>query len=245
MKTLVFSTVIACGLLLHVSSISFAVQEDWVEEQSIFNSVLDSNAVNAIKIENINPLQGVSKKAFRSGGSFRPAGHAKPSPSASHQDSDAPKQVPEIAQDNEQQPEGVKAFMARSIREINIDIRESAESFPGDRSQDLVNGDGSDWLYPARTSKTFAWTAPNIRYQPLYFEQVALERYGQTPCGYKEFVATATHFYTSAVMLPLHMRVTPPRSCDHPLGFCRPGSVNPYITEQFWYGNPLRLKQNR
>lgn len=91
------------------------------------------------------------------------------------------------------------------------------------------------------SDKVFAWTAPDIKYQPLYFEDVRLERYGQTAGPVKEVVQSAAHFLGCSLILPLNMMHEPAQSCDTPLGYCRPGNVNPYITKRLWYGAPLQL----
>jgi hypothetical protein len=113
----------------------------------------------------------------------------------------------------------------RRIQEIRIDIREMEPVAPKDRSLELAgNAPNSDWtqFYPA--PKVYAWAAPNIRYQPLYLEDVALERYGQTAGLHLQPWKSSLHFFGSAALGPFKMLHDPPCSCDYPLGFCRPGN---------------------
>ena len=88
----------------------------------------------------------------------------------------------------------------------------------------------------SESGKVFAWAAPNIRYQPLFFEDVVLERYGQTLPDYRQGFRSAIHFGTAFTGLSLQMLETPPRSCDYPLGYCRPGTCVPQTTQRHFFG---------
>ncbi len=121
-------------------------------------------------------------------------------------------------------------WQLKSIREIKLDVRDNAERTPTDRSYELAQYGRPGDL--ATSEKVFAWAAPNIRYQPLYFEDVALERYGQTLPPNQQFVASNLHFWKSFLTLPRQMRFDPPKSCDYPLGFCRPGDTVPYTIQR-------------
>ena len=125
---------------------------------------------------------------------------------------------------------------SKSIRDIKIDIRSGTAELPKDYSNQLVERQNAAWQNFAVTSKLFAWESPNIKYQPLYFEDVALERYGQTYRGLRQLTRSAVHFGLSSALLPYKMTVDPPRSCDFPLGFCRPGSCGPSIYQVHWLG---------
>ena len=127
----------------------------------------------------------------------------------------------------------------KSIQEISIDIRETHKAAPTDRSSELNYGSG-DWTQFSASPKVFAWAAPDIRYQPLYFEDVALERYGQTASINVQPIRSAAHFFKSVVLLPNHVLHDHPDSCDYPLGFCRPGSNVPCIQQIHYYGRPNR-----
>ncbi len=128
----------------------------------------------------------------------------------------------------------------KGIRGISIDAREKSGTVPEDRSAQLLNSGGSEWSSFASSPKVFAWAAPNIRYQPLYFEDVALERYGQTAPAYRQSALSAIHLFKSFVLLPHQMRHDAPGSCDSPLGFCRPGNTVPYTIQRSYFGRPQR-----
>lgn len=136
------------------------------------------------------------------------------------------------AEETRPQAQPFGAWPRKSIREINVDIREYHAKSPQDQSGMLT----STMTAPrASAEKVFAWTAPNIRYQPLYFEDVALERYGQTKGPYRQSFSSAGRFLKSAVALPKAMSVDHPASCDSPLGFCRPGSKTPCVEQKHFF----------
>ena len=132
------------------------------------------------------------------------------------------------------------AWPRKGIRGISIDIRETNSNAPEDVSQQLLDSNRSDWTQFHPHHKVFAWAAPDIRYQPLYFEDVALERYGQTAGPHLQCYISAVNFFVDFVLLPHQFRHDCPGSCDHPLGFCRPGNTTPYTIQRHYFGRPGR-----
>ena len=124
----------------------------------------------------------------------------------------------------------------QTIGEIPIDPRDLSSQVPADLSAPLINRFARNWSQFESTEKIYKWEAPNIYYRPLYFEDVALERYGQTfKNDHWQTAISAAHFFSSACLLPLHMRLDPIRACDYPLGYCRPGNCTNRIWQrQFW-----------
>ena len=129
-----------------------------------------------------------------------------------------------------------QSWPRRSISEISINVSDHSGVRPEDRSAELIGNGGGNWQATSTTLKNFTWAAPNIRYQPLYFEDVALERYGQTPCGWRENVVSYFHFFKSKALLPYSMLMDHPHSCDYPLGYCRPGEPTRKIRQIHWWG---------
>ena len=91
--------------------------------------------------------------------------------------------------------------------------------------------------YPGTFQDRLAmWPAANIRYQPLYLEDVGLERYGYH-CGdvFQPWVS-AVHFGLSTTLLvPNALLCEAPGNCTYPLGFCRPGSLAPQTCNRWLY----------
>lgn len=78
----------------------------------------------------------------------------------------------------------------------------------------------------------YLWDAPALRHQPLYFEEVNLERYGyRWPLvGAAQPVCSALHFYGTLPLLPYKMWSEPYNERIYTLGHYRPGSPVPYQT---------------
>ena len=123
----------------------------------------------------------------------------------------------------------------RAINEIRPTVKDDDPVVPQDYSYLLTERAGPDWFTAPNGEKVFAWVAPNIRYQPLYFQNVALERYGQTYGGVKQIGASGLHFFTSFCRLPYAVLVDHPRSCEYPLGYCRPGNPAPLTHQKLLY----------
>jgi hypothetical protein len=71
--------------------------------------------------------------------------------------------------------------------------------------------------------KCAVWKSPNLCYQPLYFEDVNLERFGADRHCWQPPVS-ALHFFASLVKLPYHMGMDHPCECQYVAGFGRPGN---------------------
>jgi hypothetical protein len=84
---------------------------------------------------------------------------------------------------------------------------------------------------------TFTWKASGLCHKPLYFEEVALERYGHT-WGYLQPVVSGVHFFGTLPILPYKMGVEQPWECMYALGYYEPGSCAPYMI----YPVPLNLR---
>jgi hypothetical protein len=70
----------------------------------------------------------------------------------------------------------------------------------------------------------YAWVPTDIAYHPLYFQQVALERYGQTLCPCLQPVVSAGQFYGTVLALPGLMVLDCPCSCLYAYGYAPSGS---------------------
>jgi hypothetical protein len=124
----------------------------------------------------------------------------------------------------------------KSIREIGINPKDPEGKKPADRSFMLAEKFSRNWTEFETICKDYRWQSPGISYQPLYFEDVALERYGQSRPGFRQAMISYGHFFTSTALLPFHMRKDPPFSCEYPLGYCRPGNCAPKTHQkQFWW----------
>jgi hypothetical protein len=85
---------------------------------------------------------------------------------------------------------------------------------------------------------TFTWKASALCHQPLYFEDVQLERYGHSWGPYLQPLASGANFFLSVPALPYKMGLYPPCECIYTLGYYRPGSCAPYMIDPF----PLSIR---
>jgi len=123
--------------------------------------------------------------------------------------------------------------LSRPIMDIRLDVIEDSLRAPRDESYELQEMNYSS-NYPGTFQNRIAvWCAPNIRYQPLYFQDVGLERYGYDYGDKVQPVASALHFAKSFTLLVPNMWYERPGSCAYPLGFCRPGSCAPQIKNRW------------
>ncbi|TWT57437.1 hypothetical protein KOR42_07980 [Thalassoglobus neptunius] len=75
----------------------------------------------------------------------------------------------------------------------------------------------------------YQWMASNLASDPLYFEDVQLERYGHTyPCGLQPFVS-AGKFGVQLIGLPYQMALNPVWDEHYALGYYRPGDCAPKL----------------
>ncbi|MCG8653219.1 MAG: hypothetical protein MI861_25485 [Pirellulales bacterium] len=79
------------------------------------------------------------------------------------------------------------------------------------------------------TPLTMTWKASNLCHNPLYFEEVNLERYGHTAGPVLQPAVSTAHFFANIAVLPYKMGVHAPNECQYALGYYRPGNCAPWI----------------
>ncbi|MDG2014055.1 MAG: hypothetical protein P8J33_11145 [Pirellulaceae bacterium] len=144
--------------------------------------------------------------------------------------------VPEMVQDTLPNIEATLwdgSNLTKPIMDIPLNIIDVAKRRPPDSSEAQLDLDYRS-NYPGNFQPRWAmWCAPNIRYNPLYFESVGLERYGYDCGDVVQPAFSALHFGVSLAALPFNLFRQPPWSCSYPLGYCRPGSYAPQ-TRNVW-----------
>jgi hypothetical protein len=81
------------------------------------------------------------------------------------------------------------------------------------------------------TDVVYFYEASALCFQPIYIEDVNLERYGYSHGVLQPFVS-AVHFFGTIPLLPYKMGMHPERECVYALGYYRPGSPTPYQTSR-------------
>jgi hypothetical protein len=112
----------------------------------------------------------------------------------------------------------------KKLSDISTNIAAEPGEFP------VECGLGDEQFSPRNFQGTlFAWKASSLCHKPLYFEDVELERYGQTCSPLFQPIISAAKFYLTLPILPYMMGLEPPCECIYPLGYYRPGSCAPFI----------------
>lgn len=78
--------------------------------------------------------------------------------------------------------------------------------------------------YQVATPKIVRWTAPEVGYRRLIFEEPGLERHGFTDTEVRQHIRSSAKFYARSIALPIivfHQRNCP---CDNNLGWGTPGT---------------------
>lgn len=75
---------------------------------------------------------------------------------------------------------------------------------------------------------TMTWKASELMHKPLYFEEVALERYGHTAGPIWQPVISSGHFFANIAVMPYKMGIHPMTECQYALGYYRPGNCAPW-----------------
>ena len=145
----------------------------------------------------------------------------------------------------EQQKSQRASWGPKPVSMIGVDIAPPSGKMP-QQEIDIAAGHQvvpqSTSLRPwARLSYQFAATCSV--HNPLYFEEVNLERYGYR-CGYcLQPLASAAHFFTRVPMLPYMMANDCPNECEYTLGHYRPGDCVPWRHECIGWGHRGGLAQ--
>lgn len=117
-----------------------------------------------------------------------------------------------------------------SIRPINSISLNITPQSKGDLPPNLAQESMRDELPQLLQDRPYEpwnyyWTATAFAHQPLYFEQVNVERYGHN-AGCLQPVFSAAHFFGTIPILPYKMGMDHPNECIYTLGHSRPGDCN-------------------
>ena len=112
----------------------------------------------------------------------------------------------------------------RRVADVPVDIRPTEGAMPGDPAaarfaEQALADPRQTGEVPGIVCSYTPWT---ICFRPLYFEDIALERYGHRVPIIQPALSGA-RFFASVAALPYKMRVHPPRSCVCSNGFSRCG----------------------
>ena len=118
----------------------------------------------------------------------------------------------------------------RDLSEITVGMQLEGKTLPPDCSQNVFQGEQAS--VPLRdTFVNFQWAPMNFFHRPLYFEDVPLERYGQSVCPHWQPVISGGRFFLTLPILPYKMGADHPHECVTTLGYRRPGICAPCVMQ--------------
>ncbi|MCA8991200.1 MAG: hypothetical protein KDA69_06820 [Planctomycetaceae bacterium] len=128
----------------------------------------------------------------------------------------------------------VEGEQAKPITQVSLNIAPPPGPVPGEDQPSKLAQLGQSTHVPGTSRNvnghTKYWHAPLLNHQPLYFEDVNLERHGFSN-GVLQPVVSGTKFFTTLPMLPYLMVARPPHTTQYVLGESRPGSSAPYVQQ--------------
>jgi len=128
-------------------------------------------------------------------------------------------------------PEQIEAQF-KPLRKIKIELDPPPGDLPIDCSKQLFadpaerfpGGDLRPWA-----EVEFTWVPTELAHQPLYFDDVPLERYGQSVAPLFQPICSGARFFGTLPVLPYKVALDPPHSLVSTLGYYRPGSPSPCV----------------
>lgn len=123
----------------------------------------------------------------------------------------------------------------RPLAAVSLNIAPPVGDLPVDRSGEKFASAGQRMHLPgthrAWCGNTFYWNASLLNHQPLYFEDVNLERHGFSYGCWQPLVSGAKFFGTIPA-LPYLVVAQPPQTTQYTLGETRPGNHAQYVYER-------------
>ena len=134
------------------------------------------------------------------------------------------------------------------ITQVSIDIRIPKEKGEDGKPLPVPRDLAAEWLgehYAPQYAcigrpwceTVYHWAATGFCHQPLYFEEINLERHGYR-CSAIQPVLSGASFFGNVAMMPYNLGAEPVCDCIYTLGHYRPGDCVPYQHHR----KPLSLK---
>lgn len=123
----------------------------------------------------------------------------------------------------------------KPLRSLSISVKPPTGELPKNTAaahldkiprQVIVMGTSRDW-----NLVTKEWEAPSVAYNPLYFEEPNLERFGYNYGVAQPFIS-AGRFFGRVALLPYMIGAYPLHEDRYALGYARPGDNPPYQVEK-------------
>ena len=122
----------------------------------------------------------------------------------------------------------------RPIDRIQIQVHPTdGERMPMDCSTKLfAQGEVSPDNASEKIERVVYWSPTNLAFQPLYFDDVPLERYGQSIAPPLQPLLSGARFFGSFPLMAYKIGVDRPHDPVYTLGYYRPGSPTPCLCQR-------------
>lgn len=120
----------------------------------------------------------------------------------------------------------------KRISEVKLRLHPEARELPSDCSSVLFETTENDTTR-STAYRTVNWLPTNFFHQPLYFDDMPLERYGQSVCPHWQPVASGLRFFLTVPAVPYKIGLDRPYDCVTTLGLYRPGVCAPCVRERY------------
>jgi hypothetical protein len=122
-----------------------------------------------------------------------------------------------------------------TLNKLSVDIHAPKDANPGGPNLPYECSLSSEPFNPRCWHQlTYTWKASVLCHKPLYFEEVAGERYGHSHGPWcLEYATSFVHFFGDLALLPYFIGVDTPQECIYDLGYYRAGNCAPYEFDAF------------
>lgn len=121
---------------------------------------------------------------------------------------------------------------ARAISEIDLTIAPPEGQLPEDRSNIVFQNQSDSFANRDWAILQFHWEASELTFQPPYWEQTPLERYGHTVSPRFQPLISGAHFFGTFPIIPYKIGIDRPFDRISVLGYYQPGSPTPCLRQR-------------
>lgn len=123
------------------------------------------------------------------------------------------------------------ASMFKPLSEIRAVLQEDGDRLPPDCSSLYFTEKSAGDAPRFESDIAYHWMPTNFFHMPAYFDDVPLERYGQSCIPLLQPAITGAKFYLQVPAIPYKMGIDAPHSCVTTLGHRPPGNCVPCIRQ--------------
>lgn len=139
----------------------------------------------------------------------------------------------QAAADADANPPDDQPWQSKPLASVRLDVLTVDGEVPADPSPRVFTtspvGAGQA---ASRPPAVFHWVPSNFAYQPPYFDDVPLERYGQSVCPALQPLLSGAHFFGMFPIMPYKMGIDRTHDPIYSLGYYRIGDDAPAVRQR-------------